>query len=314
MTHFISMFLLVCPIFLTMAVGYTIFRVGLVDDAFVSQLNRLFYLVFLPLLLFDKIGHADFSVDFNIDLITGMTILFFLSLALTMTIGTFMGASPSKHGAFVQASIRGNMAYIGLAVVASVYGNEGLAAAGVLLGFLVPLLNGLCIFALLWPRRKVGNLSAMQCLRQIFSNPLIVAAAAGMVVSLSGFGIPRIIGETLHILSGMTLPLALVAIGAAFKPAEFRGAISFAMTATTFKLLVLPGLAYLILNAMHITGVNIGVGVILAACPTSSASYVLADQLGGDIPLAKAVVMLATMLSVFSYTLLLSCLPVFPTP
>ncbi len=314
MYHFISMFLLICPIFLTMTLGYIIFRVGLVNDAFVSQINRLFYLVFLPLLLFDKISQADFSVDFDVHLISGMTILFFLSLVLTMLLGNIMQATPSKHGTFVQGAIRGNMAYVGLAVVASIYGNKGLAAAGVLLGFLVPLLNGLSIFALLWPRRKVSNISALQCLQQVFSNPLIVAAAIGMMASLSGLGLPGVLRDTLHILSGMTLPLALIAIGAAFRPAEFRGAFSFAMTATVFKLIILPFLAYIILRALNVTGISMGVGVLFAACPTASVSYVLADQLGGDVPLAKAVVMVATFLSIFSYTFLLSSLPIFPTP
>ncbi len=45
--------------------------------------------------------------------------------------------------------------------------------------------------------------------------------------------------------------------------------------------------------------------LILAATPTAIATYVMAQELKGDLHLARSLVMLTTLLSIFSFTLYL---------
>ena len=145
---------IVFPVFIIIGLGYTLRRTGLVDKSFFGQVNDLVFYICLPLLLFYKIGTADFSSSFNLPLVfatsCGVASCFFLSY-LT---GLFLNYPPPVHGVFCQGSFRGNLAYIGLAIIYNAYGDSGLTHAGVLLGFLVPVLNLFAILALSLPDSK----------------------------------------------------------------------------------------------------------------------------------------------------------------
>ena len=75
--------------------------------------------------------------------------------------------------------------------------------------------------------------------------------------------------------------------------------------AASIKLLWLPLIAAALLIASGVRGQELGIGVLLAATPTATASYIMAHQMKGDAELAASIVMLSTLLSIFSYTLIL---------
>jgi len=57
MIHIMS---IVMPIFLIMAVGFVLKRTGMIDGHFISSANRLIYIVFLPVLVFEKIARSNY--------------------------------------------------------------------------------------------------------------------------------------------------------------------------------------------------------------------------------------------------------------
>jgi predicted permease len=50
---------------------------------------------------------------------------------------------------------------------------------------------------------------------------------------------------------------------------------------------------------------ELGVGVVLAASPTATAAYIMAQQLKSDAELSGSIIMLSTLLSVVTYSLAL---------
>jgi predicted permease len=309
MSVFLDMLTIVSPIFLTIAVGFAAARIGLVDKSFTAGANRLFYFVALPLLLFYTIGNADFAQSFDLPQVAGAVLGFCSLLAIALAATSRLRVDPGQRGAFCQAAIRGNMAYIGLAVVYSAYGQQGLSRTGFLFGVLVGLLNLLSILALVLPQRgRLGQRTSTLVIRQVLANPLVMAAAAGLVWSATGWGMPRVMDETLSIISRMTLPLALLVIGAEFTWEELKGDLGLAAAASAGKLLLAPALIGGFAALLGARSMELGVAVVLAASPTSSASYVLTGQLGGDKALARSSVMLSTLASVFTFTLVLTVL------
>ena len=295
---------IVAPVFLIIGLGWAIRRIGLVDDAFFQQTNKLVFYVCLPLLLIYKIGTADFSASFNIRLIlatAGATGCCFL---LAYLYGMRRGYSAPVLGAFCQGSFRGNLAYIGLAIVYNAYGNPGLARAGILLGFLVPVLNFFAILALTLPNQQ-------QCIRygkiarRMGTNPLILSSLVGICWSFFHLPMPVVLDRSLSIAGGMTLPLALLAIGGNFSMARLRGDLTTAGLATVIKLLVLPRLTACFLFLLGVTGLDYAIGLLMAGAPAAIATYIMACRMGGDGRLAGTIVVMSTGASALSYTLLL---------
>jgi predicted permease len=98
------------------------------------------------LCLFYKIAMADFFVSFNGALLTGLVVSVLIIFVISYGYAGIRRYRPSVQGAFCQGAFRGNLAYIGLAIVYNAFGEEGFAVAGILLGFLVPLFNFLSPF------------------------------------------------------------------------------------------------------------------------------------------------------------------------
>src|SRR3990170_693769 len=167
----------VFPVFLVIAIGAAARRYRFIDEPFVQTANALVYYLLLPALLFYEVGTSNFRQAFNGPLVAGGYVATAAVFLLGFPVSRRLHLSPGERGAFIQGAFRANLAYVGLPIVFNAVGGDGLRKAGILLGFMVPLLNALAILALLIPhaeREKGGGWdSARHISGQIVTNPLI---------------------------------------------------------------------------------------------------------------------------------------------
>jgi hypothetical protein len=298
-----EIFLIVLPVFLVIGLGFSLKRTGLVNSEFLFSLNRLIYYIALPALLFYKIAMADFLVSFNGSLLTGLVVSVLIIFVISYGYAGIRRYRPSVQGAFCQGAFRGNLAYIGLAIVYNAFGEEGFAVAGILLGFLVPLFNFLSVLALILPqRRDTYQLGTFFLVKQIAYNPLILASFSGIIWSFLGLPLPQIVDRALGIVTGMSLPLALIAIGASFSFRKLRGDLEVAALSAGLKIVILPTLTGGLLFLLGVRGQELAIGVLLAGTPTATAAYIMAQQMKSDAELSGAIIMLSTLCSLATYT------------
>lgn len=305
MSLFINTLTIVLPVFLVIALGQLLFHWRLFDNSFLQQTNKLVYLVFLPLLLFHKIGKADFDTFFNGHLVIASALVILIGFVISYTYSGIRHYPAPVRGSFCQGAFRGNLAYIGLAICLNAYGDAGLTRAGILMGFLVPILNIFAILALLLPHKHSRDSKKTNWLTQVAINPLIIASFMGIAWSYWQLPVPIIVDRALNITTGLTLPLALLAIGGSFSLQRLKGDLRIASLATVIKLLILPISAALVLSLFNVDGNDFGIGILMAATPAATATYIMAHQMNGDAELAGSIVMLSTLISAFSYTLIL---------
>jgi len=303
MALFFDILTIVLPVFLVIALGYGLKKAALIDQAFLLQTNRLVFYICLPLLLFYKIGTADFFANFNGALVLGSAAAIAIGFFVSYGYAALRRYPPATRGSFSQGSFRGNLAYMGLAIVFNAYGEAGFTRAGILMGFLVPVLNFFAILALLLPHRASdGGRGAAFWIRQIAFNPLIIASFAGILWSYLTLPMPVILDRSLNIATGMTLPLALLAIGGSFSLERLKGDLVRAAFATGIKIVWLPLMAAVLLVLLGVTGQDLAIGVLMAGTPAATATYIMAHQMKGDAELAGSIVMMSTLLSAVTYT------------
>ncbi|MGB3399117.1 MAG: AEC family transporter [Candidatus Deferrimicrobiaceae bacterium] len=295
----------VLPVFLVIAIGATARRFRFIGEPFIDTANMLVYYLLLPALLFYKIGTSNFHEAFNAPLVVGgyaATIATFLAATvlsrnLDMTLG--------ERGSFVQATVRGNLAYMGLPIVFSAVGDIGLTKAGVLMGFMVPLINSLAVVALVTPHgngKGRGRENARRVAYQLAINPVILSCFIGILWSLFKIPLPLVADRTFSILSSATLPLALLCLGGAFSFERARSGFRLAALATGMKVILLTALAVAVYRWMGLAGDDLRVGVIMMGCPTAVVTYVMASQLKGDTDLASTIIVLSTAVSAVTIT------------
>jgi predicted permease len=288
------------------AAGVVLRRYRLLDGGFIDAANSLVYYILLPALLFHEIGTTDFRQAFNGPLVAGGYAATLATFPLAWMASRALRLGPSETGAFVQGSFRANLAYVGLPIVFSAVGHAGLRKAGIFLGLIVPLLNGLSIVALMAPHgagKEEGiAAAASRITRQIVVNPIILSCLAGIVWSVMKLPLPGMIDRTLRLLTPATLPLSLLCLGGSFSFERARKGFAIAAVAAFLKGVVLTGIGIALYRWMGLSGDDLRIGAIMLGCPTAVVTYVMAARLRGDTDLAGTIVIVSTAASAVTIT------------
>ena len=279
----------IIPIFALILLGYGLRLWFRLRDDFWPQLDRLIYYVFFPALLFHSLSGFQIDLGAATPMLEASVLYMLAGMALGYAAKYLFHAPPKVFAASFQSSFRFN-SYVGLAVAGSIHGRDGLAAIGLLMGFLVPMANVASVWAL--ARHGEGK-----WLKEVLFNPLIMATAGGIAFSLAGLHLPDLLQRPIALLSQASLPMGLIAVGAGL---QLQGLHSYPGTlwyGVTVKLLVLPAIAWALALAFGLGGVYLHIAVLMAALPVSTVSYVLAMRMGGDGSISAAQVMVSTLLA-----------------
>ena len=291
------------PVFLVIVLGWFLMQKKMFNENFVDIINKFVFKVSLPVLLFKDIATTPikdaFDPKFVIFCMVGTTIMFMGIWALT---SIFM-KDKSMVGAFTQASARGSAAVLGIAFVQNIYGNSGMAPL-MIIGS-VPLYNIMAVVVLSFTKPGQNGMSPeliKKTLKGIATNPIILGILAGALWSVLRLPMPTILTKTVSSLGGLTTPLGLMAMGAAFNWSEAKSGMGPAFAASFMKLI---GLCTLFLPVAVLLGFReaelIAILVMLGSSTTVS-SYVMARNMGHSGVLSSSIVAITTLGSAFSLT------------
>jgi predicted permease len=200
-----------------------------------------------------------------------------------------------------QAVMRGNIAYLSFPLILTSFGDAGLRLAAVTASTLIPVMN--LLGALVLIRARPERTGVGRTLVKVVANPLVASALAGLGLAALGWQPWPWLGATLRTLGDFALPGALLALGSQLQPGRVGSVWRLAATASVAKLVLLPALGFWALSAWHLPPLDLAVGVLTLAAPTAIASYPVAVDLGGDVDLAGACVLVSTLACVLSYAM-----------
>ena len=190
------------------------------------------------------------------------------------------------------------------------HGQEGLAAASLAIIAIVPLVNLLSVLALArFGANAAGRKPSITgTLKQLATNPLILASLLGLLLNLTGIGLPPVIKQWGDILARASLPLALLAVGAGLDLAAAKVGGRAVLLSLLGKLALLPALTALLCLWFGAGPIETFVAVLYNGLPTAPTAYILARQLGGDARLMAGMITLQVVVSVVTLPIVLSLL------
>lgn len=298
------------PILFLVALGVGLARLRLLGEAFMADLNKLAFYVALPALLFRSAAHSGLPGPQTLPL---YGILLFAT-AFVATIGwlaaSVMQLPKSSRGTLSQASFRGNLAYIGIPVLAysfegHVNSRELFATAVVVMALLMATYNILAVCVLEASRSHLSWNSLGVALRAIVTNPLLLAGFGGLLFGVTGNAMPLFLDRSLEILGNAAVPIALLCIGGSLAHVRLGRELPAITVASLLKVVAVPLIVGLLGRMASLPPSELRIVLVLAACPTAAASYIMVKQMGGDGPLASGAIVMSTLLSGASLTLAL---------
>jgi predicted permease len=213
----------------------------------------------------------------------------------------------AMHGTFVQSAFRGNLAYIAVPVLASTFSGlmppvagGAVATSVVVMVLTMAFYNVFAVLVLQLSRRDGKKMHGWRTVRVIATNPLLLSGLLGLLVPLLNVHLPAVLQKTLEMLGGAAIPLALLCIGGSLVMAPLRGRQLSIVMASVLKVVALPLLILLLAQVAGLDGTERRIALVFAACPTAAASFIMAQQMGGDEALASGSIALSTVLSAFS--------------
>jgi len=303
---------IVLPAFLVILLGIVLTRARFISAALIAELNRLTYYVGLPAYLFVSIAEASFGGGRAIVVFGVMAAATFLTLAVGYVIAKMRHISAESFGSFLHASIRGNLAYIGLPVVMLAITAHAGPDAGVLrqvallaMAPLVVVTNTLGVLLLLLGHAKPGPAMLRSIVWQLVTNPLLLASGAGVAFAATGLTLPLWLHQSVAVVGQMALPLALLCIGGTLVIMPLHGKRTNAFLASLLKIGLTPLLAWPVARWVGLSPDETRIALLFLATPTAAASFTLAGKLGGDEALAASSVVISTVLSILSLTAVL---------
>lgn len=294
----------IAPIFLLIVLGYGFKRTGFPGDGFWRPAEKLAYYVLLPALIVRGLVAADLS-GFPMTAIASTILGIAVSMtALSLALRPLLGIDGPGFTSVLQGTIRIN-SYLAFAVAEALFGDEGVVLCAIFVAIMMPAVNVISIGALA-AFTGGGKPDWWKIPVQIARNPIILACIAGWIINITAIPVPVWTVDLLSILARAALPLALLCIGAGLILAFSRtDAIGLAL-ACGLKLLIMPLVAWTLVQTFGLTGVVASVILLFAAAPAAPAAYVLASLLVGNAPLMAAILTFQTTFSAITIPIILS--------
>lgn len=303
---------IVAPVFALIASGYIARRIGVIGLAAVSELNRFVVYLALPALLFDVMAHATpgqlmqpgFIAAFGL----ACGIVFYGTLGVSLLAGRPL-ASASVDGLLGSYA---NTAYMGFPVLLMLFGNDSLVPVTI-----ASIITVCVLFASAIVLIEIGSHSEHRPLKlagkvvgSLVRNPLLVAPALGAIYGATGLALPTAAETFLKLLGGAASPLALVVIGlflAEPRPVAHADVRASAVLATV-KLLVQPVLTWALAVLMAVPPRLAAMAILLAAMPTGTGPFMLAEFYKLPAVVTSAVILVSTLGALVTLPLLMLAL------
>jgi predicted permease len=298
--NIIFTFNIIAPVFLIIALGFAIKKIGVINENFVAITSKFVFNISLPAFIFMKISNIDLTATLDMGQIIFIYAGTLLVYFIIWIIASFFIKDGRDLSVFVQGAYRSNYAIVGLAIIANLFGDEGLGKASLILAFLLPLYNVLAVIILTVPMRKERKLNLHSTVQEIILNPLIVAVIVALPFSYFNLELPSMLLTTGNFLADVALPLALIGIGGSLNIENIKRASTLAFSSSILKLIVVPAILTFFAYSFGYRAMDLGIMFILFACPTAIVSFIMAEAMGANSKLAGNIVVISTIGSVIT--------------
>jgi hypothetical protein len=212
----LAVFALTLPIYLMIALGFSVAKLGYVAVSDMRAIGRVVLRVAMPALIFLALARAPLTETLRWDFIAGYAAGSLLVFAAGFALARGRLRRPMPQAALEALGMScSNSAYLGMPVAALLVGDVALRAFAMAM-----LVENILIMPLAVTLAEAsgggGRLAALRrTLAGMVQNPLLIAVLVGVAASVTGLVLPDAVLKVLGMLAPVAAPVALLVIGSA---------------------------------------------------------------------------------------------------
>ncbi|MGA1325968.1 MAG: AEC family transporter [Rubrivivax sp.] len=305
----LEVFFKLLAIFAMVALGWLSGRLGWIGGkgsaglpGAVKALSDVAFMLFVPALLFRTMAHLDFAT------LPWATLVAFFVPATAYLLAVYGLArrrrdpsDPAAPATTTFSTVYGNAVQLGIPMSAALFGAQGLALHVAMVS-----LHGLLLITLLTvlveldiaraDRASTLGSTVRATVRNAVRPPGPLPGLSGRVWNLSGSGLHPVPDQTLALLASAVVPVCLVLIGLSLAQYGLKGRVRQAVGLSALKLGVMPAVVLVVAHfGFGLTGVPLGVVVMMAALPVGSNALIFAQRYGTGQAEATAGIVVSTI-------------------
>ena len=282
---------------LAIVTGYVIARIDLLGEHARHVLSRLTFFVLNPFLLFAVLSDANLSLLFSALLPVSMlaAVAMFVVYGLVARLFWKRGITETVIGALGAGYVNGNN--IGIPIATYLLGSGAYAAPVILVQLLLFTPAVLTLFDSVTSGGAAGWRGLRKALMRTLRNPMIIGAALGVLVAVTGVRLPEIVVAPIELIAGAAVPVLLISFGMSLhgqRVLTTRASRPDVLLSTAMKLMLMPVTAWLIGLGFQLDAHAMLVVVVLASLPSAQNVFNYAQRYGVGEILARDVVFLTT--------------------
>jgi predicted permease len=297
---------LALPFFGLIFIGFACGKLKQIPDTALAWMNFFIVYVALPALFYRILAQTPLEQLAQVDFVFATTLSTFWAFAVSFAIGMLI-----LRGRIAESTIAGlaggygNIGYMGPGLALATLGPEAAVPVALIFCFDTLLLFTLVPFlmALAKPQQKSIGAVALDVVKRIVTNPLVIATAVGVGSAAIHFQPPVALERLMQFLQNAAAPCALFTLGVtvALRPLKkMPWEVPF-LTAT--KLILHPVLMFLLLSLFGpFDQLWVYTAVLMAALPPALNVFVFARQYDTWVEQASSAVLIGTLVSVVTLT------------
>ncbi len=299
MALFISSFQTIIPLFLVVFVGIIVSRNKSVDEKWIDVMNNYALWIGFPALILVALSRIQWDYELYSNLILWNSGRIVIPILLAVPISKLLKLSNNTRRTLFLAISFGNVAYLGIPVLRSVFGENILPEATMISAVYLFWLFTLGIFMVeLFGDEKI---KFSRLAFSLLKNPMLVAVFIGLTIAISHVQVPSLILSGLDLIASSVTGVVLFSLGL-FVGRHPLGKFSDWAPVILFSLLILFVLPYVF---YQIAGIFVPVSIsrawiLEAAMPLGLTPYALSLKYNLNTRFASRVVVASTLMALIS--------------
>ena len=278
-------------LFLLLALGLWFRRKGILDGAFEKGLTDLILKLVLPCSIVQS-----FRMEFNGEILRQTSAILIVSTLLqlgcwVLALTVYRRMTEDKRPVVQYATLCSNATFLGTPVVDGVFGSYGTLLAAV---YLTPQRIAMWTVGIGFFTKN----SSQKLWKKVLLNPCIDAVAVGLMLLVTQWQLPVVLGNTIKTLGSCNTGLSMFLVGMICSDVNWKDFLDKDTLYFSFiRLVLIPGL---LLAACRLAGVDeliTGVSVLLAAMPAGATTAILAAKHNGNAHFAAGCLTVSIILS-----------------
>ena len=279
-------------LFLTMLIGYTFGKRGLVDDKGKNLLTDLVIYVTLPGSIL-----KSFQIEFNHQILIACMTIAIAGVVIQIgssILGMFLynHYGESRKKVLQYATICSNAGILGNPIAEGIFGQMGMMYASI---YVIPQRIFMWSLGLTYftdaPDKKT-------LCKKVATHPCILAVVVGFIMMVAQIQLPGVLNVTIKNIAGANTFLAMALVGVILSRVKLTEIVDRDTIYYGFiRLVFIPILVYIGCRLAAVDELVTGVSVVLAAMPAASTTAIIASKYNKDEKFATRCVVSTTLLS-----------------